>query len=325
MGIISFIKRNNTNTISLFFVLDLMFKKTSGIKNTLNLTRALTKNRKGAILFSNFLSDRISIQHKTSEPHITFKNVRFHYCSLVYVNSGTVIFKNGNGDEFCFEGEQVLFIEKNITLNITEKNKKSLKCYMVYNIKNDELCTLYAMLKTYSNCREIPFLTTRDIFHFQADSIDQSLFRKLNDDTCKHEKCAIMLYMLSKFGKIPGLYTSIARSIKFSFSETVRDLLENDISRNWTMDMVAEDLNISKSNVRRKLFSEGLKFNELLLDIRMRKALRLILTTDLHINTIAYNLGFSNVSYFISLFKKHYGYTPKKLSVQIKNTSSFKD
>ncbi|HAV1394267.1 TPA: helix-turn-helix domain-containing protein [Enterobacter hormaechei subsp. steigerwaltii] len=272
-------------------------------------------------MISSLLSERVLIQHNAATSDILFKNIKFYFCSFVYIDSGMVTLSGGGVEEVDFDGGRIFFIEKNTTLSLTIKNKKLIKHYMVHNINNEELASLYEMVGALPTEEQSSLLSRMSLYHIQADKLDFKLFQKLTTETVKEEKLAIMLYFISKFRKIPQLYSTIARSITISFSETVRQLIEKDVSRNWNLELIACKLSMSTSNVRRKLYSESIKFNELLLDVRMRHALRLILTMNPHVNTLAYNLGFSNVSYFISLFKKHYGITPKQLSVQIKNTT----
>ena len=46
---------------------------------------------------------------------------------------------------------------------------------------------------------------------------------------------------------------------------------------------------------------------------RLEQAYLLLNNTSDRINEISYSCGFENPSYFIKLFKKHYGYTPQGL------------
>ena len=49
---------------------------------------------------------------------------------------------------------------------------------------------------------------------------------------------------------------------------------------------------------------------------RLKNAHRLILTSDLPITEICFRSGFTSFSYFIQLFKAHFGITPKQLQLQ---------
>ena len=51
---------------------------------------------------------------------------------------------------------------------------------------------------------------------------------------------------------------------------------------------------------------------------RLTKAKELVLKTDMPIPTIADSVGFSDYNYFLRVFKKHYGISPKKMKAMRK-------
>ncbi len=73
---------------------------------------------------------------------------------------------------------------------------------------------------------------------------------------------------------------------------------------------LARRLNMSTRTLRRHLAAEGISFRSLLHDIRKNKALELISSTDLPIETIAVKLGYKDVANFYHAFKKWTGTTP---------------
>lgn len=272
-------------------------------------------------MFSSLLTQRPLIQHDHTTQQMNFKNVKFHYCSLVYVNSGSISLKKKNVEILNMEGSGVFFIEKNTTLSITVEHKQSLNGYMIHHIHNDDLQTINGLLRVMNKEAPPSLDATKDVFHFysRGDDLVKQLFSKLNNGIQSDERISIILYILSRMKDNSSIYSCISRSIKTSFSEVVRCVLEKNVSNQCCAKLVCEELNLSIQTLRKKLYSDGYKFNDLLLDVRMRQALHLILTTDFHVNTLAHKLGFSNASYFISLFKKYYGVTPKQLAVQLKS------
>jgi len=69
-----------------------------------------------------------------------------------------------------------------------------------------------------------------------------------------------------------------------------------------------------------KIFSEsiGKTINEYIMDLRLSKAQELIKTTSLNINEISLKVGFNNSTYFATLFKKNFGFTPNQYRTQSK-------
>jgi two-component system response regulator YesN len=68
----------------------------------------------------------------------------------------------------------------------------------------------------------------------------------------------------------------------------------------------------------RKMFKEetGKTLNEYLTGIRMEKAKELILDTQDKLADIAWQTGYSDVSYFSNCFKEYFGTSPKSLRMK---------
>ncbi len=63
----------------------------------------------------------------------------------------------------------------------------------------------------------------------------------------------------------------------------------------------------------------SMTFVEYLNNFRLRKAAELLCGTQLTILEVSENAGYENLSYFIRIFKRRYGVTPKKYRLQYKN------
>ncbi len=75
--------------------------------------------------------------------------------------------------------------------------------------------------------------------------------------------------------------------------------------------MMAKELYMSESTLKRKLKSEDQTFTELYNFARMSHAKKLLLSNrDIKIATVAEMCGFNHVSYFVSCFKKYFGLSP---------------
>lgn len=68
-------------------------------------------------------------------------------------------------------------------------------------------------------------------------------------------------------------------------------------------------------NVLRGMFARNIKitFNKYLNDIRLKYAMKLIVSTDRAITDICYDSGFNTLSFFSKLFKQKYGISPKEI------------
>ena len=88
------------------------------------------------------------------------------------------------------------------------------------------------------------------------------------------------------------------------------EIIESEYASELYLDRVAEQIYLSPAYISR-IFkkSTGMNFVKYLNDVRLKKAASLLLEADYPINEISKKVGFSDVSYFCSCFKKKYGMT----------------
>jgi AraC-like DNA-binding protein len=74
---------------------------------------------------------------------------------------------------------------------------------------------------------------------------------------------------------------------------------------------LAQQFNFSERNLKRRFqLATQISPNQYLQQVRVDKAKKLLLTTDMKIQQIAYEVGYENVSFFIRIFKKVTACTP---------------
>ena len=103
----------------------------------------------------------------------------------------------------------------------------------------------------------------------------------------------------------------------FDFNETVSKF--TDYFEPY--DYILGDWSYGKLRLKGFCEKENNNFNNLILDIRMQHAARLITTTEKHINSISDEVGYVSTSYFIRNFKSYFGITPKQFSLKVKRKS----
>lgn len=92
---------------------------------------------------------------------------------------------------------------------------------------------------------------------------------------------------------------------------SLRLALQNDLSRTWTIQMMAELVGLSSSRLSvlyKKRF--GLSPNEDLIQMRIDKSKILLLSTNLKLQNISQLCGFQNEYYFSRVFKERENITP---------------
>lgn len=98
------------------------------------------------------------------------------------------------------------------------------------------------------------------------------------------------------------------------FVHKIHDVIEKNLNESdFNIDTIAENIGLSRSAFFKKLKSlTGFAPVDLVKEIRLDKAARLIETTDDSIAEIAYSVGFRDSGYFGKCFRKKYEKTPKE-------------
>lgn len=98
------------------------------------------------------------------------------------------------------------------------------------------------------------------------------------------------------------------------FLNKLNEEIEKHISDvNFTVESLADIVNISRSNLQRKLKSiSGYSPGDYLRNYRLKKACLLLLESDSRINEVAFRVGFNSASYFTKVFYKTYSMSPKE-------------
>lgn len=138
------------------------------------------------------------------------------------------------------------------------------------------------------------------------------------------------------FQKMPYLYIAIQSYINLLLVEVTRSKYEKQpeafpldkeiVYYMWenfetvTLSKLANHFNLSTSYLSRILKKKTNKnFLELLQDIRMEMAKKMLLTTDDKIEIIALKVGYQNSYYFTKLFKAKFGCLPSELRKYFKS------
>lgn len=95
----------------------------------------------------------------------------------------------------------------------------------------------------------------------------------------------------------------------FQLKKIIYDNLNTSISH----DVLAQELGISKSTMYRKIKEiTNSTASHLIMLVKIEYSLKLLKSTNLQVDIVSSNCGFTSSSYFIVAFKKTTGYTPKQ-------------
>ena len=100
-----------------------------------------------------------------------------------------------------------------------------------------------------------------------------------------------------------------------------RQIVEESITDSeLSVDAIGLELGMSRVQLYRKIKSlTNYAPNELVRNIRLKKAEHLIISSNKNISEIAYETGFSSPSYFSKCFKEYFNESPTDFMNRVKN------
>ncbi|WP_395677465.1 helix-turn-helix domain-containing protein [Enterobacter sp.] len=149
-----------------------------------------------------------------------------------------------------------------------------------------------------------------DVFasHAHIDHLLECYAKRASVQPLNSENIASLL--ISLFAMLPGDNDGAPGS-SHGIASQVMFWLDEHYREKFRLDALAEELGKSRSYVSRKFHAEtGEKIHDYLNTIRLRKACECLLHTDASVREIAEQVGFSDVTWFISAFRKGIGETP---------------
>ena len=102
------------------------------------------------------------------------------------------------------------------------------------------------------------------------------------------------------------------------FRQKVVPFLQSNLDDpHFQMQDLCAYLHMSRTRLHRKLKRHcGMHFTQLLTALRMHQAKTLLLTSDLTVSQITYKVGFKDPSYFVRIFRKLEGVTPRRFRLE---------
>jgi AraC-like DNA-binding protein len=111
---------------------------------------------------------------------------------------------------------------------------------------------------------------------------------------------------------LPGKLTDNEMDRQF-LEKAMNFIIENIEESNLTVEDLSDAMNLSRSNVYRKIKAlTGNTIIEFIRIIRLKQAIKLMQTKKFSLSEIAYQTGFSSPSYFTKSFRDHYGKPPSE-------------
>ncbi|WP_282808365.1 helix-turn-helix domain-containing protein [Hafnia alvei] len=130
---------------------------------------------------------------------------------------------------------------------------------------------------------------------------------------------ALTFLLLSYFPNTNEFISFLLCNINTDTTFKVKEIISSDLSKKWSLGMVAKVLCLSSSTLKKHLQAEGSTYREILIESRMEHANNTLMANyHIIISELAPQCGYKNTSHFIHVFKRYFGVTPYQY---IKNTT----
>lgn len=241
--------------------------------------------------FSMFISKNFSFP-----PHLHSS------VELIYIISGEINVTINDKTKKLQQGDLAVSFPNDIHSYSTEDNSNTLVLIFTPEIINGYFA------KRVDKTIEDPFLNKAIL----DESIVQFIDTLLMEYKTSNNEYVIKGLLYSIFGKLSEHL--VLKDSKYQYNNTIQNLLryiESHYTKNISLESTANDLGYSKFYLSR-IFSNkiGYQFNDYVNRLRMNKAQKLLISTDMPIFTIAMDCGFESLRNFNRVFKNYTGITP---------------
>ncbi|GCY74525.1 AraC family transcriptional regulator (plasmid) [Escherichia coli] len=252
--------------------------------------------------------------------------IRTNKFTMFYTGDNDVVITNlSDGTQTYCGKESVVIVGRNIRISFLTKYfcgdilKKTVSFDLKQVIKIKKIFNLtHCLNESKTSTFATSLSETKKIICLEADKRIKECFEEIIKADCTYSRIISFMFFCTIAGIKQTIFNLILHSAATTFCNKVTDMIESDISKKWTLRIIAEEFHLSEVAIRKKLESEGVCFRDLMLEIRMKEALSLLITGDFSVSQISTGVGYHNPSYFISYFKSFFGVTPKQLQAMLR-------
>lgn len=267
------------------------------------------------------IKDKFSIRVKRRE--INIPKHRHQYIEIVYVLEGKVK-QNINKQTYEMEKGDICILDKNVQ-HSSEPLKDSdvvinmlltpefFDCVFMNLLSDDNHISNFIINSLYSMNTTQKFIT----YHVEEKTTLHMILENLLKEYFSEKTrsfAALNGYLLIFFTELSrGLTENKEEAIDKLLKSLKKELLQyiRDNFKNCDLKTMSGYFHFHPnylSNLIKKEFGKNLK--DILIELRMSEAANLLENTDMSIESIMDQVGYTNHSYFYKVFKKQYGCTP---------------
>ena len=189
------------------------------------------------------------------------------------------------------------------------------KCYYIHIILNEG--QLYDILSTLPNYLELQ--DTRDIRDIFISLTEHYSNGVPEDEIILQSLILKLIYTLKKSTpRLEGIHKPQANN--HAIIEKTIQYINKNLTADLSLDALSQEVKFSKIYFH-KLFkaSTGKTLREFVEHQRIKKAVELLVSTNMTLTEISYECGFSSQSYFSYAFKRNKGLSPREYSNRLLN------
>jgi AraC-like DNA-binding protein/mannose-6-phosphate isomerase-like protein (cupin superfamily) len=280
-------------------------------------------------------TNKFAIRRKTR--YIPILKHKHEYIEIVYVLEGSFI-QEINGRQIEMNKGDLCILDKNVVHSSLPLRDSDVVINIILTpeffdgifmhlLSDDNYISNFIINSLYSKSKAHHFL----IHHVKDDSVIKIILENLLLEyysTVIKSSAAINGYLLI-------LFTELSREIAYNTRELIKDEQHKVKERILTyIRNRYKDTNLNEmaeyfhfhpsylSSLVKKEFGKNIK--DLLTNVRMSEASKLLKNTDMTIENIVLEVGYTNQSYFYKIFKKTYGMTPNQYKIKLTNQRNTK-
>lgn len=187
--------------------------------------------------------------------------------------------------------------------------------------------TLLRLIRTNTRIAHLPvvMLTSKTDIASRLEGLERGADAYLAKPFTTSELTATLRNLLAQRQRLRGKYSGAQQAgveraevpEQRGNDELLMDRIMQSINKHladseFTVDQLCTEVGISRAHLHRKMKEmTGLPITEFIRNIRLEQAARLLREQKLNITQVAYTVGFSNLGYFSTMFRKHFGVAPR--------------
>jgi len=239
-------------------------------------------------------------------PHFFFQDA-----TLLLIVSGTLGLSNATDDFTVDSNDSLLLVKPGTWANLHKTPTGAQQCFRsVYLTFSGELLEHFQ--------RERPHAEPKGLNTVQSTPLDTDLKTTL-EWVCNSILSPDISEDRLRFRLLDLLAALAERGLVFSqyqapsTASRVRLMLSENPAHPWTAREVGRALAMSEATLRRRLSEEQVRFDELLIEVRMHHGLMLLQSTHWSIIQVAEACGYLSRARFTERFTKRFGYLPSSV------------